>query len=193
MKIRLNVNEHGHTHLQQLLQVMSPDGDKLIEEWEVVPTTGAGLTASYSLPLNNSVGVFIFEEEIEQWKSYSQEGMRFTKISHIINALAVIKVSESDSGRLLVHTAKNKFFIKSDIISFINILTEALSKFMIVTIDSSYNIKEISYGNKIEDSPKKREEDSSQKNSYQKQRTKNGRPRASKRESTRASDRISVN
>ena len=193
MKIRLNVNEHGHTHLQQLLQVMSPDGDKLIEEWEVVPTTGAGLTASYSLPLNNSVGVFIFAEEIEQWKPYSQEDPQFIKLSHIINALAVIKVSESDSGRLLVHTAKNKFFIKSDIISFINILTEALSKFMIVTIDSSYNIKEISYGNKNEDSSKKGEETSSQENSNKKQRTKNGRPRASKRESTRASDRISVN
>jgi len=149
MDLRYYVNSDGEIHLQKLISYLVPSGENLIKKWEHVPITCGESSEAVSIPLINNIGIFLFEENVQSLKSFNPSVEIDNKLQiHIISALQIKKISEESENKTLIHTQNKNFHIKTDIISVINLLTEALSKFIIVKIDSNYNIKEIIHGDK---------------------------------------------
>jgi len=138
MYVRFNLDKNGQIHLEQLLTLQNSKGESR-PEWEKVPMSGQGNTASIVSPLKMS-GIFLIEEEITK---NNQKQI----VTHVVPALSITKIYQDDLTAmfdpLTLTTARTRFdvssgdyfFILVDQIEFIKLLTQALSKFMIIKID----------------------------------------------------------
>lgn len=176
MNLRYNIDSFGRTFLEQTI---SNDHS----QWEKIPVTGLGHTASFNSPMESLAGVFLIEElgfrRGESHKSLS---------THVISALSIKSVNEIDENSVVIYTHEKEMFkINISHLEFIKLLTQSLISFMVIKIDSEGNLKGIDYGQSIieEKTSKKR----SRKQENLKKGEKDVRLRTSKRTSKNIFDR----
>lgn len=141
MYVRLNMDRSGNLFLEQLLTFTNTENNKEESKWEKVPVVGVGKTESHYLPLSKACGILM----IEEFKSDYLHGQfqDETKNVCIVPALSIVNISEAFSntnGTRIETNDKRRFFINMPLVNFIDLLTKALSGFMIINVDRDGNI-----------------------------------------------------
>lgn len=142
MYVRFKLDNSGRVFLEQYISFSDAEGREK-GSWENVPVVGLGTAEALSIPLGINCGVFLIDEVDT---IYDQAGIikrRELTAVHCVSALSVTKIIDKES-KTLFHTNDGKLYmIKIPQIEFIELLTKALSKFMIIKIDIHGNIKTV--------------------------------------------------
>ena len=137
MFVRFNLDQSGRVYLEQYLQFKNQEDGK----WERVPVTGLGTAESLSIPIGINCGVMLIDE-VEILYDHNKQQKRELTAVNCISALSVTKIVDKGE-RTLFHTSEGKIFLVNiSQLSFIELLTKALSKFMIIKIDIDGNVTE---------------------------------------------------
>lgn len=142
MNLRYRIDEDGQIFLEKEIKSVIPFSDKQVNVfWEKIPVVSEeGIFSSENLPIGQSPSMFFF----------SSLGPRRgedipTLLIDVKSALAIKSFSEINDNVTRIDFKDNYFLININILMFLKIVTDMLSKFMIIEIDQHGNISRGKY------------------------------------------------
>jgi len=145
MYVRCFRDSIGKIFLQQLLTLQEAPINgkqaKPVARWENVPTIGAGHGESFDLPLASSCGIMIFEC-IESIFVGVNEGHQDTKVTYVVSALEVYKVTPKETGIQIFTKDKLALTVKMSYLEFTEMMIGMLNNFKIIRFGTDGKLKE---------------------------------------------------
>lgn len=135
MYVRCFRDHVGRVFLQQYLKLeTTPVNGKMspvTARWENVPTIGSGESEAFDLPIGSSCGIMIFEC-IETLFMGVNEGHQDRKVTYVVSALEIYKVTPFDSGIQVFTKDKLALPVKMSYLEFTEMMIGLLNNFKIV-------------------------------------------------------------
>ena len=136
MNLRYFLDENGNLFLEQQVKIIDPlDSSKIKTVWEKIPIVSSGGNVSEFVE-KSKTSFFIFESTGKRMWS-DKETLRV----EVYSCLSVKSCVEIEGKTRVDFIGRNHFVLDMDIASFIKLLTDMMTRFMIVTIDHYGQIK----------------------------------------------------
>lgn len=136
MSLRYFLDENGNIFLEQQIKSKNPVTNEYQMNWEKIPVISNTGNASDFIE-KNKTSFFFFESMGKRMGSNKE-----TLLVEIYSCLSVKSLVEIEDKTRIDFIGKNHFMLAMNIQSSIKLLTDMMTRFMIVNIDQYGNIKE---------------------------------------------------